>query len=93
YANEENNVIYSHKLAENVFRKLDSDTKRLNRLFRSYFKTIKGPAISYKKGEGFKVQFGKLYLKDTDYDKAREVTTNALQDIPDSNIKDYENLD
>lgn len=86
YAGAENNVIPTSKLSEKEYKKLDNDTKRLNTLFRGYFGTIDGSPITYKKGEGFKSLFGKLYLISTDYDKSSDVTTNELGDVPDSKV-------
>jgi hypothetical protein len=85
FADAENNVIYTGKISKVVYRKMISEQKRLNSILRKYFETIEGPPITRIKGEGFKVQFSKLYLLDTiREDNFREVTTSELSDIPDS---------
>jgi hypothetical protein len=62
YAYAENNVIYTGDLQEKEFNKLDTDTKRLNKLIRLGIQGIDDPPITYTKGEGFKSNLGKLYL-------------------------------
>jgi len=93
YAGAENNMVYTGKMQKKEFEKLDTDTKRLNKLIRSRIKGIDSPPITYTKSEGFKSNFGKLYLISTDYDRSREIITSELQDMPDTNMKDNENLD
>lgn len=92
FASAENNVIYTGKLSKSAYDKIKSDQKRLNKLFRIYFETIEGPPITCTKGEGFKVQFGKLHLIHNDYDRSPEIATSELSDVPDPNLINDENL-
>jgi len=85
FADAENNVIYTGKISNVEYRKMISEQKRLNSILRKYFETIEGPPITRIEGEGFKVQFSKLYLIDTiREDYFREVATSELSDFPDS---------
>lgn len=93
YAGAENNVIYTGKMQKEEFTKLDTDTKRLNKLIRLRIKGIDDPPITYTKSEGFKSNFGKLYLIAIDYDHSREINTSELYDVTDSSLDDSESLD